>query len=219
MCSQSHLTLCCNLRVVIDAPLCPSLLLCTSDDTHNTVSMHALIPYSISAAVQAVQVENLKLRAELAELSKAKELIDRDVLDRKETEAKRERDIRDRKEKEEREERIRKVRREESLRDIRERERERDRSVGEPASLKVNKLFMSAPCSPVSFVSRAICEIEGKSPLAPAARSVICCLILSYPRVAWHIILHTIRCCAEHVLWISSEIPLHDVLPLSALFV
>jgi hypothetical protein len=148
--------------------------------------------------VQAVQVENLKLRAELAELSKAKELMDRDVSERKETEAKRERDIRDRKEKEEREERIRKVRREESLREIRERERERDRSVGEPASLKVNKLFTSAPCSPVSFVSRAICEIEGKSPLAPAARSVICCLILSYPRVAWHIILHTIHCCAEH---------------------
>jgi hypothetical protein len=134
-----------------------------------------------------VQVENLKLRAELAELSKAKELLDRDVSDRRETEAKKERDIRDRKEKEEREERIRKVRREESLRDVREREREkeRDRGVVEQASVsaKTNKLFMmSAPCSPVSFVSRAICEIEGKSPLAPPARSVclfVCCY-LSY---------------------------------------
>jgi hypothetical protein len=134
-----------------------------------------------------VQVENLKLRAELAELSKAKELLDRDVSDRRETEAKKERNIRDRKEKEEREERIRKVRREESLRDVREREREREkeryRGVVEQASVsaKTNKLFMmSAPCSPVSFVSRAICEIEGKSPLAPPARSVrlsVCCFL------------------------------------------
>jgi hypothetical protein len=124
--------------------------------------------------VQAVQVENLKLRAQLAELSKATELLDRDVLERRETEAKREKDIRDRKEKEEREEGMRKMRREMSLRDVREREREkeRDRGVVEQA-LKTNKLFMmSAPCSPVSFVSRAICEIEGKSPLAPPPRSV-----------------------------------------------
>lgn len=122
--------------------------------------------------MQAVQVENLKLRAELAELSKAKELMDKDILDKKEMESKRERDIRDRKEKEEREERIRKLRREESLRDVRERERDRDRGVSEQAAMRANKILMSPPSSPVSFVSRAICEIEGKSPLAVSSRSV-----------------------------------------------
>ena len=135
-----------------------------------------------------MQSENKKLKLDLTELTKMKEMMNREFNEKKDMEMMREKKdmevMREKKDTETRREREREikercssrvrrsVRSDDTRYDSREvvvgegewREKDEDRGRARGAS----KLFVSPPTSPVSFVSRAICEIEMKSP--PNAR-------------------------------------------------
>ena len=139
---------------------------------------------SPTEAVEAVQLENKKLKSDLTELTKMKEMMNREfnekkdmemIREKKDLEVMREKETETRREREMKERcssRVRNSVRSDDTQYSREmvggegewREKDKDRGRARGAS----KLFVSPPTSPVSFVSRAICEIEMKSP--PNAR-------------------------------------------------
>ena len=133
-------------------------------------------------------MENKKLKSELAELFKMKDLMDRDFNQKRSHGIKKEKEIVDR-------ERIN----ERDKENLKEREKEREKrdaskrvakEVGETElrimrgedtgwegkevrgiAITTAELHLVSPATPVSFVSRAICQIESKSPLP--VRSVL----------------------------------------------
>ena len=129
-------------------------------------------------AVSAVQMENKKLKAELAELLKMKDLIDRDysqkrshgIIDRERIKE-RERDkTKDRERESERGKRdvTRRVEREDREIDLRSLRGDDAGCEGKEVrgiEITTAELHLVSPATPVSFVSRAICQIESKSPL------------------------------------------------------
>lgn len=132
----------------------------------------------IKVAVSAVQMENKKLKAELAELLKMKDLIDRDysqkrshgIIDRERIKE-RERDkTRDRERESERGKRdvSRRVGREDKEIDVRGLRGDDAGCEGKEVrgiEITTAELHLVSPATPISFVSRAICQIESKSPL------------------------------------------------------
>ena len=135
-----------------------------------------LLIYELDA-VAAVQLENRKLKDELALLSRRKEKMDREFkengttkdMEKRQTDATKERKCGREKDKEKEKEKDK------------EKEKEKEKNLDEKNRSKFDekenvltndKLFVSPPTSPVSFVSRAICQIEGKSPTTIDNRSV-----------------------------------------------
>ena len=114
-------------------------------------------------AVAAVQLENRKLKGELALLGRNKEKMEKEFREsgpRKETDGKLAEAINEhrsgkKKDKE-------KEQGKESEFDAKNKRKLDGKAIN---SVQKDKLFISPPTSPVSFVSRAICQIEGKSPI------------------------------------------------------
>ena len=151
-------------------------------------------------AVSAVQMENKKLKSELAELFKMKDLMDRDYSQKRSHGVKKEKEIvcregikeRDREKTKERERD-----REREKRDISKRVEKEDKEIelrslrGDDAgwegkevrgiAITTAELHLVSPATPVSFVSRAICQIEGKSPLpVRSALHILQLLLVSF---------------------------------------
>lgn len=147
---------------------------------HFVMITNLIVTYIV--AVSAVQMENKKLKSELAELFKMKDLIDKDYSQRRVHGFKKEKELVDRERIKERDkEKMKERDREQEKRDVckriekQEREIELRRVRGEDAgwegkevrgiAITTAELHLVSPATPVSFVSRAICQIEGKSPL------------------------------------------------------
>ena len=142
-----------------------------------------IVTYTV--AVSAVQMENKKLKAELAELFKVKFLIDKDYSQKRVHGFNKEKEFVDRERIKERDrEKMKERESEQEKRNVskkQEREIELRRVRGEDAgwegkevrsiAITTAELHLVSPATPVSFVSRAICQIEGKSPLP--VRSVL----------------------------------------------
>ena len=131
------------------------------------------------------------MKSELSELTKMKEMMNREFNEKKDMEMMREKkevEMREKKDAETRREKEREIKercssrvrssvRSDDTRHSREvvggegewRENDKEKEKERGRARGASKLFVSPPTSPVSFVSRAICEIEMKSP--PNARS------------------------------------------------